>query len=350
MRRRALLLASLAASIAAASPEPQPLTRGVNVTNWFRFPARGDPASLRAYLSDAAVGDLAAAGFTHVRLPVTPEGCDTGLVAEAAQRLQSHGLATMIVPDSALWRLESSPADRQALLAFWGRMGSALSAAQPALTLPEIVNEPVFAHDLPAWEALQLEALAQIRRSLPHSAAVLTGGLFGGVDGLLRLNPVRDRNVFYSIHFYEPAELTSLASYQPGLDAAALARLPFPVSDAAACTSGVATKDARTRAVAEYYCSLHWDASRLAARFDQVAGWSGQNGRVILGEFGASAKLAPSARDAWLGSVRRAAEQRGFGWTLWGYDDMMGFGAGRPPPQRPSLDPAVLAALGLRQP
>jgi hypothetical protein len=350
MRRRALLLASVAASIAAAAPAPPPLTRGINITNWFRFPARGDPGALRAYVSDGAIGDLAAAGFTHVRIPVTPEGCDAGLVAEAAQRLQSHGLATMIVPDSALWRLESSPADRAALLAFWGRMGSALSDAQPRLTLPEVVNEPVFAHDLPAWEALQLQALAQIRRSLPHSAAVLTGGLFGGVDGLLRLHPAPDRNVFYSIHFYEPAELTSLASYQPGLDSAGLSQLPFPVSDAAACRSAVATPDAKTRAVADFYCALHWDAPRVTARLDQVAAWSAANGRVLLGEFGASARLAPSARQAWLGTVRRAAEERGFGWTLWGYDDSMGFGIARPPPSRPSLDPAVLAALGLREP
>ena len=45
-----------------------------------------------------------------------------------------------------------------------------------------------------------------------------------------RSAPDPDPNVVYSFHLYEPAELTALAAYRPGLDSAALARLPFPAS------------------------------------------------------------------------------------------------------------------------
>jgi hypothetical protein len=36
------------------------------------------------------------------------------------------------------------------------------------------------------------------------------------------------------------------------------------------------------------------------------------------------------------------------GWALWGLDDVMGFDLRRPIPSRTSLDPSLLAALGLR--
>ena len=50
---------------------------------------------------------------------------------------------------------------------------------------------------------------------------------------------------------------------------------------------------------------------------------------------------------AWLGTVHDAFDRRGIGWALWGYDDVMGLAISRPPPPRPELDPATLAALGM---
>ena len=71
---------------------------------------------------------------------------------------------------------------------------------------------------------------------------------------------------------------------------------------------------------------------------------------VLLGEFGASAALAPPARTAWLRAVREACEANAIGWALWGYDDVMGFAVPRPPGVRPAMEPAVLRALGMTTP
>ncbi|WP_199445554.1 hypothetical protein, partial [Acidisphaera rubrifaciens] len=57
--------------------------------------------------------------------------------------------------------------------------------------------------------------------------------------------------------------------------------------------------------------------------------------------------LDAPARLAWLDAVRTAAAARGIGWALWGYEDVMGFGLGVPPPPRPVLDAGTVAALGL---
>jgi len=328
------------------------LQRGVNVTGWFRFPGSGDPAALRGYLGDAAIGELRHAGFSFVRLPVQPEFLlgareRVGLLIEAIRRLQRAGLGVVVDAHPAAWHLETSEADRGALVGFWQVVAPALGGLDPRLTFPELLNEPVFPGAPEAWAALQGQVLAVVREALPRDTVVLTGNDWGGVGGLAAVQPVADGNVVYSFHFYEPAELTSLAAYRPGLDRAVLARLPFPVAQAG-CAALEAGADAATGGLIRYYCALGWDAARVGARIATAAAWGRRNhASVVLGEFGASAALAPGGRLAWLSAVRAACEANGVGWALWGYDDVMGFAVARPPGRHPVLDAGVLRSLGL---
>lgn len=328
----------------AAACGPTPLARGVNITGWFRFPVSRDPAVLAAYMSDRALADLRSDGFDFVRLAIDPDVTDTPAVITAIRRIQRQGLTVVVSPHPHDWRLETQP-DR--LLAFWRNLAPALRPLEPARTVPEIVNEPVFLGDPSAWTALQHTVLAEIRRSLPNATVVLTGQDWGSVGGLLGLAPEGDPNVVYSFHFYDPSELTSLAAYRPGLDRIALARLPFPVNNDCASTAAGAA-DAGTRDLMRYYCALGWDAPHVAAPIERAAAWGRlHHVRVLAGEFGASAALNATARLAWLRTTREAFETRGIGWALWGYDDVMGFAVTRPPASRPVLDKAVLTALGM---
>ncbi len=353
-----VLLAAMPAGRAAPPPDRlSALARGVNITHWFRFPPRTDDAGLRFYLDDAALAALHRAGFTFVRLAVQPELLEAvpgrlRLLVQVVARLQRAGLAVVLGPYPTTWHLEQSSADRDRLLGFWRRVAPALRPLDPRLTFPEILNEPVFAEAPQAWAALQDAALATVRAALPDATVVLTGADWGGIDGLLALRPVADPNVIYSFHFYEPQELTALATYHPGLDRAALARLPFPMDpagDPVGCRAASdSTADAATRGVIGFVCGMHWDAARVGARIEQAAAW----GRVhhvapLLGEFGASRALNAPARLAWLAAVRLACAQRGIGWALWGYDDVMGFGIDPRTPARAAMDRATLSALGL---
>ena len=46
-----------------------------------------------------------------------------------------------------------------------------------------------------------------------------------------------------------------------------MARLPFPVADSATCEKAAAiTEDAMTIGLIRFYCALHWDANKVAAR------------------------------------------------------------------------------------
>ena len=329
------------------------LTRGINVTNWFRYPASRDPAVLAKYLSDQALADLHQAGFDFMRLAVDPEmvaGDAPGAVLIGAiRRIQAHGLAVVVSPHPRAWHLETDAADRDRLLAFWRELAPKLAVLDQTRTLPEVLNEPVFPNDPAGWAALQHRVLGAIRQALPRATVVLTGNDWGGVGGLLALTPEADRNVLYSFHFYDPAELTSLAAYRQDVDHAALGRLPFPVDQGLNCNATAdATADPPTRDLMHYYCSLSWDAPRIGAAFDRAVAWSRQhNVRLMVGEFGASADLNAPARLAWLKAVRGTAEFRKIGWALWGYDDVMGFALPRQPNVRPVLNPAILSALGM---
>jgi endoglucanase len=359
-RRSLPLLLLLLLFTATAHAEPPPdhlnvLQRGINITAWFRFPASADPAALRSYLADPAIADLRRSGFTFVRLPVQPEFLRNApdhlqLLIDAIRRLQHAGLAVVIDAHPNTWHLETSEADRADLFAFWHTLAPALQKLDPRLTFPELLNEPVFPHTPEQWQALQDQLLRAVRTALPQETIVLTGNDWGSIGGLAALRPVADGNVVYSFHFYEPAELTSLAAYRSGLDRAALARLPFP-ADPAACALLAAHTDAETGGLIRYYCAQHWDPARVAEHIAAAADWGRRNhAAVILGEFGASAALTPIARLAWLRAVREACETNGIGWALWGYDDVMGFAVPRPPGRHPALDPDVLRALGLATP
>ncbi len=278
---------------------PGRLRRGINITGWFRFPANRDPSALAAYLSDPTLADIHAAGFDFVRLALDPEVVDNvarraALIA-AIQRIQRQGLTVVVSPHPHDWHLETSAADRDRLLVFWKTLAPALKPLDPGQTVPEILNEPVFPGDPGGWQSLQHRVLGVIRQGLPHATVVLTGQDWGSIGGLLALTPEDDLNVVYSFHFYDPAELTSLAAYRSGLDRVALARLPFPADDTPRCeaTAGEAA-DPPTRDLMQYYCALRWDPAHIGAIVDRAAAWGLEHHvHLLAGEFGATKELTP---------------------------------------------------------
>jgi endoglucanase len=335
--------------LGASREPPEALRRGINITHWFRFPPSGDPSALRGYLDDAALEELRRAGFTFVRLPVQPDLlAEPGALADAVARIEKHGLAVVVALFATGWHLESDPADRTKLLGTWRLLAPLLRRFDPAATFPEVLNEPVFAGDPDAWTRLQHQAVLAIRGALPANTIVLTGASWGGVGGLLSLQPEPDPNVVYSFHLYEPAELTALGAYRSGLDTDAMARLPFPVTDSGACEAAAGTShDPATAGLMRFYCAQHWDETRLTERVAEAGSWGRRHlVPVLAGEFGASQRLNAPARLAWLSAVRAACEEQAIGWALWGYDDSMGFGL-HPADARRPLDPDVLRALGL---
>jgi endoglucanase len=365
-RRAAILLLALACVVPAWAARAEvpaerlaTLARGVNFTNWFRFPPRRDDAQFRGYIDDGTLAELRRVGFTFVRLAVQPElmlnragrpdGHRLALLAAAVARIERHRLGVMVGWHPQTWHLETSATEQRQLQDLWSALAERLRPLDPALTFPEVLNEPVYPDAEPAWEALQEKVLARIRVVLPRATVVLTGNNWGSIDGLVGLHPVADGNVVYSFHTYEPQVLTALGGFESDLDHAALARLPFPVAGAHACDAAEqSTAQPRTREVIRFYCSGHWNAAKLRALVDRAAQWGRRNHvPVVCGEFGASDQLPPATRLAWISAMRSALAANGIGWALWGYDDSMGFDIHPDRSPRLPLNPALLRALGL---
>jgi endoglucanase len=345
-----LLMILLLPGLPSRAEGRPPLTHGINITGWFRFPVSRQPATLAAYLSAQALADLRDGGFDFVRLAVDPDVVAdpvlTTVLIESIARIERQGLSVVVSPHPGRWRLEHEP---QRLRQFWRDLAPRLQPLDPARTVVEVVNEPVFANEPEGWAKLQHLVLGDIRAALPHSTVVLTGADWGSIRGLLALTPEEDPNVLYSFHFYDPPELTSLAAFRPELDRAVMARLPFPGADRASCVATAdATQDEATRDLVRYYCSFGWIETALRTPIEQAAAWAREHHvRLFAGEFGASSALNAPARLAWFRTVRGTFAAHDIPWALWGYDDVMGFDVPRPPPARPRLNPAVLAAIGL---
>lgn len=356
------LLASTAPSRAEAPPDRMAmLARGLNVAHWFRFPPDPSTRALRSYMDDAAIASLKQVGFTYVRLAVGPEVVMRGngiasdkldAIVSAVERFQKAGLAVMVEPhpqNLGNWNLQNNADARQRLLGFWRDLAPALAHLPPALTFPEVVNEPMFA-DPAQWDRMQGDLVDIIRAALPRNTIVLAGADWSSINGLLRVKPVADRNVVYTFHTYEPQVLTLLASWEQGVDTASMGKLPFPVSDQGRCRAAVsAIQHQRTRDIANYWCSERHDGATVAANLNRAVKWGRDNGvSVALTEFGAVRALNEESRNAYLEAVRQAAEQARIGWGLWALEDSMGFAVqpGRYAASTP-LPPGVLRALGL---
>lgn len=357
MRFRSGMLAALLLLCAAGPPPAHfaALRRGINITGWFRFAdGQGGPA-LSTYMSDRSLTALVEAGFTFVRLPFDPDFAvredRRAILLAQISRVERAGLAVVLVPASATWQLENREQDREALRTAWRALAPALKSLNAARTFPEILNEPVFTMHPDRWDTLQGELANIIRGALADSTIIATGADWSSAAGLEALTPLPDQNIVYTFHFYDPSELTSLAAYRPNVDRAALGGLPFPAQDPAACIRATSTEDADTAALIRFVCASQWTEASIVGRIARVEAWAKRNGAsIVVGEFGATARLNPSARLHWIETVRTASERAGMRWALWGYDDIMGFNLPRPPPRAPHLDSALLAALGRRIP
>ena len=152
----------------------------------------------------------------------------------------------------------------------------ALRRFDPAMTFPEVLNEPVFAGD----PACLGPAAASGRAGNPRRAACECNrahrGRLGRCRGPAALQPKPDPNVVYSFHLYEPAELTALAAYRSGLDAGSHGSSAVPCHGCR-CVRGHRQRRAAiqpTAGLMRFYCAQHWDVTRLAGAGREAGAWA----------------------------------------------------------------------------
>ena len=324
------------------------LRRGINITNWFRFPPSRDPAALRALSRRRRAGGAAAAGFTFVRLPVQPE------LLAAPERARRRGRPAASGTDWRWsWRCSrrtgtGDRAGRSRLLATWRSLAPLLRRFDPRRHFPGGAERAGVRQAIPAaWAAAAAPGRAgdprrvcpRIRSCSPgptgaaSPACCTAAGTRSQRD--LQLSSVRAGRADRPRRLSPDSMLTRWRVCRSRRGSGRL--------------RGRRRRDARSADRGPDALLLRAALGRGEAHgADRRGGCMGTTHHVPCwpGNSAPAQRLNAPARLAWLTAVREACERRRIGWALWGYDDSMGFGL-RPPGGSAPARSGVLRALGL---
>ena len=358
------LLLSLAAhaAVLAAPPTIPTLSRGINIPHWWWLAQDATPEGRNKYISVNEFKALKDAGFTHVRVPFDPDlvydhaanAVRPATVAELKATItliNKAGLAVVLDNHPMGTRAEWALADKQpeqwgaALEKFWATFAPQLTDTDPALVVIELLNEPFGIKDKAQWPRVQEKIFPVIRKACPKHTIMLTGDDYGGIDGLLRLTPVKDDNVVYSFHFYESHTFTHQSATWGAPFWKHIKDLPYPSTPEIVEPVAKAITDQQAAGAVRSYGKERWNAQKIAARIEQAAAWAKDHNAVVYcGEFGAIRSAAPPAdRTAWLADVVKACEGRSIGRAMWDYAG--GFALATGEAGKRTLDPQTLGAI-----
>ena len=337
------------------------LKRGVNLSSFYAQTRDLSQARLDAYMSAGDMRALKAAGFDHVRLSINPAlliaSPKTGtLRAEPMAQLDKTvgqlldaGLNVLLdIHAEEDWKAGLTHGDDGAsnLYAFWGNFAAHYAKSDPERVFFEVLNEPSM-DDLYRWEGIQDRAVAAIRRVAPRHTIIATAAAWGHQDGLLAMEPVRDENVIYTFHDYDPMWFTHQGATWSTTSWAFTHGVPYPSTPENILPVLNQEPDERVRLELERYGEDQWGPARVQTEVDAIAKWAAErNVPLYCGEFGAFKDHSdPQMRAAWINDTRTALESRQIGWAMWDYDG--NFGLATKTSAGIVFDPAILQALGM---
>ena len=339
------------------------LRRGINLSMWYAQTSDHSAARIESYTTEADFKLIKSLGFDHVRVSIDPEPLildaqlgslradAVGRLDTSVQQILAAGLNVVldIHPEEA-WKDKLAKGDDPParLFAFWGTFAGHYAATDPERVFFEVMNEPQM-EDLYRWEGIQARAVARIRSVAPRHTVIATASGYSKIDGLLAMEPVRDENVIYTFHEYDPMWFTHQGANWGTQGWVFLRGVPYPSSPGN--IQGVLGQepDERVRLWVQRYGLERWDASRLGAEIAAISEWAQRRGvPLYCGEFGVYRAYAkPADRAVWISDVRTALESKHIGWAMWDYQ--ADFGVVTKDGAATVVDQDVVRALGLKR-
>ena len=339
------------------------LHRGINLSMWYSQTRDFSAQRLDTYTTPADFASIKAMGFDHVRLPIDPEAfvsdsTSGSLKPDIIARLDktvaaitNAGLNVILdvhpeEPFKALLaRGEDGPAR---FFAFWSTFALHYANTNPDHVFFEILNEPTL-DDLYRWQGIQARAVQRIRAVAPNHTLIATASMYSKIDTLLAMEPIRDENIIYTFHEYDPMWFTHQGANWGTQGWVTVRGVPYPSSPENIQPILGQVPDDRVRLEVQRYGWEHWDAARLGMEVAAIAEWAQRRGvPLYCGEFGVFKSFAsPTARATWISDARNAFESKHIGWAMWDYQGS--FGLVTKTQQGTVADPAILTALGLKK-
>jgi endoglucanase len=353
-----------ASSLAAARATH--LRHGINASEWFAqvWDKRGyTKEHFQSWTTAEDVALMKSMGFDHVRLSVNPQPMMQnhrpdeipaeyfGYLDAAVKMILDRGMAVAIDvhPESDFKsRLAKDDGFVQEFADYWRALAHHYSTWDQERVFFEILNEPEMP-DRYRWYGVQAKLATAIREGAPQHTIIAAGARWSDDDELVFLEPLRDANVIYNFHFYDPHIFTHQGATWGAYFWHWVKGLHYPSSPESAAKTAAGVPDAMDRMAVIRYAEDHWDAARIDAEILQVADWAKQRGvPVVCNEFGVFREYAdPHDREAWIHDVRTSLERHGIGWAMWDYSGS--FGVVTKKDGRSVPDEVTLRALGLNQ-
>ena len=341
------------------------LRHGINASEWFAqvYDKRGYTREhFQSWTTAEDIALIKSMGFDHVRLSVNPQPMMPnhrpdeipaeyfGYLDAAVKMILDQGLAVVIDahPESDFKkRLAQDDSFVQEFADFWRALARHYSSWDSERLFFEILNEPEFS-DRYRWYGVQSKLAAAIRDGAPKHTIIAAGARWSDDDELVFIEPLRDSNVIYNFHFYDPHIFTHQGATWGAYFWHWVKGLHYPSSPESAAKVAVAAPDAVDRLAIIRYGEDHWNAERIDAEITQVAEWAQQHGvPVVCNEFGVFRQYAePQDREAWIHDVRTALERHNMGWAMWDYSGSFGVVTRKDGKAMP--DDLTLRALGLK--
>jgi endoglucanase len=326
-----------------AQRHAQHLRYGINLSEWFAqvYDAKGyTKEHFDAWTTVQDIGFIKSMGFDHVRLSVNPQPMwrrgqadripadYLGYLDRAVQMILDRGLAVIIDihPESDFkQKLVTDDGFVEQFADYWRALARHYATTNPELVAFEILNEPEF-HDRYRWQGVQAKLAVAIREGAPQHTIIVAGAYWSSENELLFFDPLRDSNIIYNFHFYDPHIFTHQGATWSTNYVHYLKELPYPSTPENVQAAAALIPDAVNRLQAIHYGLDRWNAARVEGEIGQVAAWAKRwNVPVTCNEFGVYRKAArPEDRAAWISDVRMTLEKYGIGWTMWDYSG--GFG------------------------
>ena len=339
------------------------LRRGINLSEWFAqvYDPKGYTREhFESWTTAADIALIKSAGFDHVRLSVNP-----GPMMDAGQHQKEYfgyldAAMKMILDAGLAVELDMHPdSDFKARLNdddfverfadFWRTVAKHYAAPSwdSERVFFEILNEPEM-KDPYRWYGVEAKLAAAIRQAAPANTILAPGAKWDNDYDMVMLEPLRDPNVIYVFHFYEPHIFTHQGASWGAYYWHWLKGLHYPSSPENAAAVAATVPEAVHRLDVIRYGQDHWDAARIDAEIGQAADWARQNGvPLVCNEFGAYRYgVEPQDRAVWIRDTRGALERYGIGWAMWDYSGS--FSVVVKKDGKNALDPDTVRALGLK--
>jgi endoglucanase len=303
-------------SSAATWTRLQAMGKGFNTANWLEaywlqpfnaYPVEKD-------FTRASFKALKQAGFNNVRLPVIFERMGSLI---SPYTLNTNQLAFRLVDSAVVWAkdlkmqliivnhhgYDVNDANYQTqiprLCAVWKQLTKRYTNLDPNRYLFEIYNEPNNISNT-NWRKVAQNIVDTIRVYDKSHTLVLGGNGWNSMTGLVGLQPLKDDNIIYTFHCYEPYFFT-----HQGMSWTNPSNFPtksFPVGN---------------------------DLNDLRTAFRAVKKWSNDNKvAVFMGEFGVSASANLTSRCNYVQALTHLSDSLNIPWTYWdvkNYTDAFGF-------------------------